>query len=99
MSTVTERTAIDGAAVDELRASFRGEVVSPADAGYDEHRKIWNGSIDRRPGSSPAAPAWPMSAPRFGSARARVDGRRAGGGHSFPGCRCAMTACSSTSGP
>ena len=50
MSTVTERTAIDDAAVNDLRASFRGEVVSPADAGYEEHRRIWNGSIDRRPG-------------------------------------------------
>ncbi|HET8755572.1 MAG TPA: FAD-dependent oxidoreductase, partial [Solirubrobacteraceae bacterium] len=26
-----------------------GELITPADAGYDAARKIWNGAIDRRP--------------------------------------------------
>jgi FAD/FMN-containing dehydrogenase len=26
-----------------------GELITPADSGYDEARKIWNGAIDRRP--------------------------------------------------
>jgi hypothetical protein len=56
VSTVTERIAIDDAVVNDLRQSFWGEVVSPADAGYEEHRKIWNGSIDRRPGLSAHRP-------------------------------------------
>jgi FAD/FMN-containing dehydrogenase len=36
-------------AVAELEASFRGEIVRPDSAGYDEARKIFNAMIDRRP--------------------------------------------------
>lgn len=32
-----------------LRASVRGEVVTPADPEYASARAVWNGSIDRRP--------------------------------------------------
>jgi FAD/FMN-containing dehydrogenase len=32
-----------------LPGSFRGELVRPGDPSYDEHRKVWNGSIDRSP--------------------------------------------------
>src|SRR4029453_6687583 len=86
MSTVTERVAIDDAAVDALRGSFRGEVVSPADAGYEEHRKIWNGSIDRRPGliARCAGVADVRAAVRFGREHGLTVAVR-GGGHSFPG--------------
>ena len=34
----------------ELRAAVRGEVVTPADAGYDEVRQVHNAIYDRRPG-------------------------------------------------
>ena len=37
------------AGVDEFKAHFRGDVLLPADAGYDEARQIWNAMIDRRP--------------------------------------------------
>ena len=86
MSTVTERTAIDDAAVDELRGSFRGEVLSPTDTGYEEQRKIWNGSIDRRPGliTRCAGVADVRAAVRFGREHGLTVAVR-GGGHSFPG--------------
>jgi len=35
--------------VNELRASLRGGVTVPADAGYAAARRIWNGAIDRYP--------------------------------------------------
>jgi hypothetical protein len=49
--TVTDAAALelDEAAMSELEASFRGELVRPVDAGYDVDRKVWNGSIDRYP--------------------------------------------------
>ncbi len=40
--------SIDGAAA-ELAASFRGQLLTPADAGYDDARKVHNGLVDKRP--------------------------------------------------
>ena len=36
-------------AMDNLRASLRGKLVTPADASYDKRRQLWNGMIDKRP--------------------------------------------------
>src|ERR1051326_2204068 len=36
-------------AITECRGQFRGPVLEPHDAGYDEARKVYNGMIDRRP--------------------------------------------------
>jgi len=35
--------------IEELQATFRGRLIQPEDADYDEARKIWNGYIDKHP--------------------------------------------------
>jgi FAD/FMN-containing dehydrogenase len=86
MSSVAQRTVIAGTDVDELRASFRGEVIRPGDPSYDEHRRVWNGSIDRRPGliARCTGVADVRAAVRFARERDLLVAVR-GGGHSFPG--------------
>src|ERR671933_1022387 len=37
------------AAVQELEANFRGELIRPEDDGYDAARSVYNGMIDKRP--------------------------------------------------
>src|SRR5690242_12956108 len=85
MSSLAD-TTLDAGALRELAAGFRGELVRPGDPSYDEHRRVWNGSIDR----SPALIARCTSA---GDVTAAVGFARdsalpvalRGGGHSFPG--------------
>jgi FAD/FMN-containing dehydrogenase len=85
MSTL-EAAPLDDASLSDLEASFRGDLVRPADAGYDEHRKVWNGSIDRSPGliARCAGVADVRAAVRFARDRELLAAVR-GGGHSFPG--------------
>ncbi len=40
---------LEPALVQGLKQDFRGELLKPVEAGYDEARKVWNGMIDRRP--------------------------------------------------
>ena len=42
-------TTLAEGSVAELAETLRGELIGPADAGYDEARSIWNGVHDRRP--------------------------------------------------
>ena len=86
MDLATQPATIEQAAVDELRASLRGDLLTPADPGYEEHRRIWNGSIDRRPGliARCTGVADVRAAVRFARERDLLVAVR-GGGHSFPG--------------
>jgi hypothetical protein len=77
---------VDEAALGELGASLEGELVRPGGPTYDEHRRVWNGSIDRFPGliARCAGAADVRAAVRF----ARTTGLPVavrGGGHSYPG--------------
>jgi hypothetical protein len=80
-----DRTALRGA-LGELERTFNGRLVRPGDSTYDEHRRVWNGSIDR-------SPAWIARCAGPGDIAAVVKFAREtgvplavrGGGHSFPG--------------
>jgi FAD/FMN-containing dehydrogenase len=47
--TTTSGIAPTSAQIDQLRRSFRGEVITPDSAGYDDARRLWNAIHDRRP--------------------------------------------------
>jgi FAD/FMN-containing dehydrogenase len=86
MSITASDVRPDEAALSELTASFRGQIVTPADLGYDEHRKVWNGSIDRRPAviARCAGVRDVIAAVKFAREHGLLVAVR-GGGHSFPG--------------
>jgi FAD/FMN-containing dehydrogenase len=71
---------------DKLRQDFGGEVILPADAGYDQARRVWNGMIDRRPAVvvRPRTAADVATAVRFSRDEDLALAVR-GGGHSLPG--------------
>ena len=48
--TNTKGTVVGQDRIKQFQATFRGEVIQPADFGYEKARKIWNASIDKRPG-------------------------------------------------
>ena len=44
-------TQTPGGAFDSLKTQVRGVLLTPADAGYDAARSVWNAMIDKRPGA------------------------------------------------
>ena len=44
-----ERAQLGAAELAALAAGVRGGILTAAHAGYDEARKVWNGSVERRP--------------------------------------------------
>jgi FAD/FMN-containing dehydrogenase len=86
MASVTAPVHLDPHAVDAFGMGLRGELVRPGDAGYDDHRRVWNGSIDRHPVliARCAGVADVIAAVRFARTHGLLVAVRSGG-HSFPG--------------
>jgi len=86
MAAIAEGLTLDETALAEFHAGFRGEIVGREDPTYDEHRKVWNGSIDRRPAliARCAGVADVIASVRFGRKHGLPVAVRSGG-HSFPG--------------
>jgi len=49
MATTVSPGPLESDALEQLRGEFRGEIVEPADDGYDELRGVFNGMFDKRP--------------------------------------------------
>jgi hypothetical protein len=86
VNAITTEIKLDEAAVRELEGAFRGELVQPGSPAFDEHRKVWNGSIDRSPAliGRCTGVADVIAAVRFARDTGLPVAVR-GGGHSFPG--------------
>jgi UDP-N-acetylenolpyruvoylglucosamine reductase len=81
-----ESAKLDPAAYAQLESAFGGELVRPGDPTYEEHRKIWNGAIDRYPALIARCRNVEdvVKAVAFGRDTGLLVAVR-GGGHSFPG--------------
>src|SRR5579859_7662630 len=49
VSTDGKPVTLTSPEVKELRAGLKGRLLLAQDSGYDEARRVWNGSIDRHP--------------------------------------------------
>ena len=72
--------SLDRARLASFRDRFPGEVILPADAGYDQARRVWNGMIERRPAIvvRPTTVADVAAAIRFGREVYERDSERFG---------------------
>jgi hypothetical protein len=80
------RTEIRDADFHALRTAFRGKLIAAGDAEFDDSRRIWNGTIDRRPAliARCSGTADVIAAVRFATTHGLLVAVR-GGGHSVPG--------------
>ncbi|WP_011581784.1 MULTISPECIES: FAD-binding oxidoreductase [Chelativorans] len=80
------QTTISVPIIEALSSQLRGIALTPADAGYEEPRTIWNAMIDRRPGLiiRCAGAADVVSAVRFARENNLLVAVR-GGGHNIAG--------------
>ncbi len=77
---------LEVSAVEEFASTLRGELIRRGDRTYDEHRGVWNGSINRHPALIVrcAGVADVVHAVRFARSHGLLVAVR-GGGHSYPG--------------
>jgi FAD binding domain/Berberine and berberine like len=82
----TKGMAVGKDRIERFQASFRGEVIQPADFAYEKARKIWNASIDKHPGiiARCAGIADVMAAVNFARENGLLVAVR-GGGHNVSG--------------
>jgi FAD binding domain/Berberine and berberine like len=82
----TEFSPLGALDVVGLEDGFRGELLGPQAPGYEDARKVWNGSIDRLPAliARCAGVADVIAAVKFAKDTGLLVAVR-GGGHSFPG--------------
>ena len=84
--TETSTPAVVTAARASLSNRLRGAVLTDADPGYEQARRVWNGCIDRRPAviAQCESTADVVAAVRVAGERGLPVAVR-GGGHSLPG--------------
>lgn len=77
---------LDPENVESFTKQFAGEVIGPGDDGYEEHRRVWNGMIDKHPALIARCRSRDdvVSAVNFARERGLLLAVR-GGGHSFAG--------------
>jgi len=77
---------ISPTAIENFKASLRGELLRPDDPGYNDARKIWNGMIDKRPAliARCAGVADVIQCVNFAHANSMLVAVR-GGGHNISG--------------
>jgi UDP-N-acetylenolpyruvoylglucosamine reductase len=86
MADITEFSPMGQLNIAGLQEGFRGELIRPQDPGYEDARKVWNGSIDRFPAliARCAGVADVIAAVKFAKDTGLLVAVR-GGGHSYPG--------------
>jgi FAD/FMN-containing dehydrogenase len=77
---------LTAAEVNELRTALKGKLLLAQDAGYDQARRVWNGSIDRHPAliACCASREDIVHAVQFAGAHSLLTAVK-GGGHSLSG--------------
>jgi FAD/FMN-containing dehydrogenase len=77
---------LEDGAVDALGSTLNGEVIRPEDRTYNQHRVVWNGSINRYPAliARCAGVADVIAAVHFARSHGLLVAVRSGG-HSYPG--------------
>ena len=86
MPGTTEFSPMGALDIAGLQDGFRGELLRPQDSGYEDARRVWNGSITRFPAliGRCAGVADVIAAVKFAKDNGLLVAVR-GGGHSYPG--------------